>query len=136
MELPNLAPFSSFYRTCSSVTPDCLLLSSQHYHLLICSAFVHSLPCCFSLEHLSLSLFNPTCLWWLSGKESSYNPEMWVQSLGWEDPLEKGIATYSSIYAWEISLTEKPGRYMSLQEIDMTYCPNHHHLPLAFVSAY
>ena len=44
-----------------------------------------------------------------------------MASLGWEDPLEKEIATYSSIYAWEISLTEKPGRYMSLQEIDMTY---------------
>ena len=34
----------------------------------------------------------------------------WVQSLGWEDPLEKEIATYSSIFAWEISLTEQPVR--------------------------
>ena len=35
--------------------------------------------------------------------------KMWVQSLGQEDPLEKGIATHSSILAWKISWTEKPG---------------------------
>ena len=29
-------------------------------------------------------------------------PETWVQSLGWEDPLEKGMATHSSILAWRI----------------------------------
>ena len=33
-----------------------------------------------------------------------------VQSLGWEDPLEKGMAIYFSILAWRISWTEKPGR--------------------------
>ena len=32
-----------------------------------------------------------------------------VQSLGWEDPLEKGMATHSSILAWEIQWTEEPG---------------------------
>ena len=31
--------------------------------------------------------------------------ETWVQSQGWEDPLEKGIATHSSILAWRIPLT-------------------------------
>ena len=31
--------------------------------------------------------------------------ETWVRSLGWEDPLEKGKATHSSILAWRISLT-------------------------------
>ena len=40
--------------------------------------------------------------------------EMQVQSLGLEDPLEEEIATYSSILAWEISWTEKPGRLQSL----------------------
>ena len=34
--------------------------------------------------------------------------ETWVQSLGWEDPLEKGTATYSSILAWRIPRTEEP----------------------------
>ena len=35
---------------------------------------------------------------------------MWVQSLGWEDPLEKGMATHSNIFAWRIQWTEEPGR--------------------------
>ena len=35
--------------------------------------------------------------------------ETWVQSLGGEDPLEKELATRSSILAWEISWTEEPG---------------------------
>ena len=33
----------------------------------------------------------------------------WVQSLGWEDPLEEGMATHSSILAWGIPWTEEPG---------------------------
>ena len=33
----------------------------------------------------------------------------WVQSLGWEDPLEKGMATHSNILAWRIPWTEGPG---------------------------
>ena len=40
---------------------------------------------------------------------------MWVQSLGWEDPLEKEIATRSSIVAWEIPWTEKPGGLQSVR---------------------
>ena len=35
--------------------------------------------------------------------------ETWVQSLGWEDSLEKEIATHSSILVWEIPWTEEPG---------------------------
>ena len=40
--------------------------------------------------------------------------ETWVQSLGQEDLLEKGIATHSSILAWRISWTEAPGRLQSM----------------------
>ena len=40
--------------------------------------------------------------------------ETGAQSLGWENPLEKEIATYSSIFAWEISWTEKPGGLQSM----------------------
>ena len=40
--------------------------------------------------------------------------ETWVQSLGWEDPLEKGIATHSSILAWRIPWIEEPGRLESM----------------------
>ena len=36
---------------------------------------------------------------------------MWVPSLGWEDPLEEGMATHPSILAWEVPWTEKPGSY-------------------------
>ena len=36
--------------------------------------------------------------------------ETQVRSLGWEDPLEKGMATHSSILAWRIPWTEQPGR--------------------------
>ena len=35
--------------------------------------------------------------------------ERWVQSLGWEDPLEKGAPTHSSILAWRTPRTEEPG---------------------------
>ena len=40
--------------------------------------------------------------------------ETWVQSLGWEDPLEKEMATHSSILAWKISWTEEPGGRQSI----------------------
>ena len=40
--------------------------------------------------------------------------ETWVQSLGWEDPLEKGMATHSSILAWRILWTEEPDRLQSV----------------------
>ena len=39
--------------------------------------------------------------------------ETWVRSLGWEDPLEKGKATHSSILAWRIPWTEEPVRPQS-----------------------
>ena len=35
--------------------------------------------------------------------------ETWIRSLGWEDPLEKEMATFSSILTWEIPWTEEPG---------------------------
>ena len=41
---------------------------------------------------------NPPAVW-----------ETWVPSLGWEDPLEKGMATDSGILAWRIPWTEEPG---------------------------
>ena len=38
-----------------------------------------------------------------------------VQSLGWEDPLEEGMAIHSSIFAWRIPQTEEPGRLWSMR---------------------
>ena len=40
--------------------------------------------------------------------------ETWVQSLGWEDSLKKGMATHSSIFAWRISWTEESDVLQSL----------------------
>ena len=45
---------------------------------------------------------NPPAMW-----------EAWVQSLGWEDPLEKGKATHPSILAWRIPWREEPGGLQS-----------------------
>ena len=57
---------------------------------------------------------NPPAMW---------EPQMWVQSLGGEDPLEEGKTTHSSILACGISWTEEPGRLYSpwgRKESDMT----------------
>ena len=43
--------------------------------------------------------------------------EMWVQSLGWEDPLEKEMATHSSILAWGIPWMEDGLQSMELQRV-------------------
>ena len=40
--------------------------------------------------------------------------ETWVQSLAWEDSLEKGMATHSGIVAWRIPWTEEPGGVQSM----------------------
>ena len=40
--------------------------------------------------------------------------DTWVQSLDWEDPLEKGMATHSSILAWRIPWTEEPVRLQTM----------------------
>ena len=56
--------------------------------------------------------------------------ETWVQSLGWEDPLEKGMPTNSSILAWRISWTEEPGGLQSwgCKESDKTKRLTHKHM--------
>ena len=51
---------------------------------------------------------NPPAIW-----------ETWVQSLGWEDPLEEGMAVHSSILAWRIPMDEEPGglQFMGPQKV-------------------
>ena len=60
----------------------------------------------------------PTLLglpWCLSGKEFACQCRRWgVQALGQEDPLEKEMATHSSILAWEIPWMEEPGGLQSM----------------------
>ena len=49
------------------------------------------------------------------GKESASNAGDWVQSLGWKDPLKKGMATHSNILAWRIPWTEERGGLQSMR---------------------
>ena len=55
-------------------------------------------------------------------KNRPVKQETWIQSLAWEDPPEKEMATHSSVPAWEILWTEEPGGYSPLgpKELDMT----------------
>ena len=54
------------------------------------------------------------------GKEYTFNTEIWVRSLNWDNPLEEGIATHSSILAWRILWMEKPGRLQSIRSQSQT----------------
>ena len=53
-----------------------------------------------------------------------------VQSLGWEDPLEEGIATHSSILPWRIPMAEEPGRLHGVAESNTTEWLSKHTLIL------
>ena len=60
--------------------------------------------CTFTFSQLNIALSFP------GGSEDKRQPAMqetWVRSLGWEDPLEKEMATHSSILAWRIPWTEE-----------------------------
>ena len=56
--------------------------------------------------------------------------ETWVQSLGREDPLEKEMAAYSSMLAWEVILTEESGslQSMGLQRVGQGWAIEHTHM--------
>ena len=74
----------------------------------------HDCPCAKS-KGIYLS---PVYLWaYLVAQRLKHLPpmwEIWVQSLGQEDPLEKEMATHSNILAWRIPWTEEPGRLQSM----------------------
>ena len=61
-------------------------------------------------------------------KNTAAVQETQVQSLGQEDPLEKGMATHSSILAWRIPWTEEPGELqsMGLKRVGHEYATNTH----------
>ena len=60
------------------------------------------------IEGTTLYFGFPGC--WLVGKKICLPmQETWIQSLGWEEPLEKEITTHSSILTWEVPWTEEPG---------------------------
>ena len=55
------------------------------------------------------------------GKESAAMWETWVRSLGLEDPLEKGMATHSSILAWRMPWTEEAGKLFSIHRVTKSW---------------
>ena len=54
--------------------------------------------------------------------------EIWVWSLGWEDPLEEEMATQSSIIAWKTPWTEEPGRLQSMGSQRVRHDWGHAHM--------
>ena len=60
--------------------------------------------------------------------KSARDVETWVQSLGWEDPLEKEMATHSSTFAWKIPWTEEPCKLqsMGLQRVEYDWATSLH----------
>ena len=79
--------------------------------------FFSLMHCYFSVSKMCLTLLNPMncsmpgCLALHYLLPAMW--ETWVWSLGWEDPLEKEMATHSSILAWRIPWTEEPGGLQS-----------------------
>ena len=70
----------------------------------------------FIIDELSLfTSINQTSLVVQMVKNIPVMQESWVWSLGWEDPLEKEMATHSSILAWRIPWTEEPGGLQSME---------------------
>ena len=63
--------------------------------------------------------------------------ETWVRSLGWEDPLEKEMATHSSTLAWKIPRTKEPGRLQSMEsqrvQLPNTYVDHMYFLLTSFL---
>ena len=74
------------------------------------------------MEKLSSAKPVPTALVVQMVKNVPTMQKTWVRSLGREDPLEKGMATHSSILAWRIPWTEEPGRHSpwGCEELDTT----------------
>ena len=89
--------------------------------------------------HCSFNLYFPNekCRlpWWLSGKEFACQ---WMSSLGQEDPVEKEMASHSSVLAWEIPGTEEPGELKSvgLQRVKHDLAPKQHekYIPICILT--
>ena len=115
------------------ISIPCLQMSnsslSLHHHMLFPSGFSSFVNVCLSVqispsdtdisqtEQSYLIRAHSNHLVSLVAQMVKHLPAMqetWVRSLGWEDPLEKEMATYSSTLAWKILWTEEPGRLQSM----------------------
>ena len=93
-----------FLNDCLSVKPN-FWLKNETFH-----------PTLHVQGEEGLETVKPTMANALMAQKLKHLPPMWetrVRSLGWEDPLEKEMVTHSSILAWRIPWTEKPGRLQS-----------------------
>ena len=89
-----------------------MLLHIAQFHSFL---WLSSIPLCVCV-HVYLSICIYHIFFWASlvaqmVKNLPAMQETWLQCLGQEDPLEKVMATHSSILAWRIPWTEKPGSY-------------------------
>ena len=79
--------------------------------------------CCCDLNlhtlYYSWLVWVPMAQWVKNPPAMQETKEMWVPSLGWEDPLGEEMATHSSMLAWEIPWTEEPGglQFMESQKV-------------------
>ena len=103
---------------CCSVAKSCPTLCDPMNYSTPGFPVLHYLQECYKLLLFSygLSIAPLASLVAQTVKNLPAMRETWIQSLGWEDPLEEGMATHSSILAWRIPTTEEPGR----KELDMT----------------
>ena len=76
------------------------------------SMWPHELNMTERLQNTFLKFLNPKVAKMVKNPPGMW--ETWVRSLGWDDPLEEGMATHSSILAWRIPQTEEPGRLQSI----------------------
>ena len=108
----------------------CLLLLSSRSFIVLCFTFrlkidfeLIFLKCVKSVSRFFFFFFMQiSSLIAQSVKSLTAMQETWVQFLGWEDPLDKEMATHSSVLAWRIPWKEEPGRLQSMgsQESDTT----------------
>ena len=79
-----------------------------NWAVLVHLSFLHSSPCSAPINLASLVaqlVKNPPAMW-----------ETWVRSLGWEDPLEEGMVTHSSILAWRIPI-DRGARWATVHRV-------------------
>ena len=88
-------------------------LENSTFFLDLLCAELGSVQALYMHSHLAQMVKNLPAMW-----------ETWVQSLGWEDAQEKGMATHSSIPAWRISWTEEPGGLQSMGPQSQTRLTN------------
>ena len=80
------------------------ILTHYFFNYYFLPFFLSDTPVTHMLDHLTVSHLS------LMVKNLPAMQEIWVRSLGWEDSLEKGMATHSSILICRIPWTEEPGR--------------------------